>query len=171
MSLTGQVYPSVQFNEEYVKSKSKDTTGAITTNNKAAVNESGDLNAKITKQGELVRDLKAKKASKEEVTKEVGVLLALKAEFKTLTGEEWKPSTTPDAALAPAVVTSSAASKAEKAPKPEKPKQEPKPKKQPDEKKQTRLGLEAKKEENLPDWYSQVINFFDFSAVFDHLNY
>jgi len=87
MSLTGQVYPSVQFNEEYVKSKSKDTTGAITTNNKAAVNESGDLNAKITKQGELVRDLKAKKASKEEVTKEVGVLLALKAEFKTLTGE------------------------------------------------------------------------------------
>jgi len=130
----------------------------------AATSPRSELDSKITKQGELVRDLKAKKASKEEVTKEVGVLLALKAEFKTLTGE-------PDAALAPAVVTSSAASKAEKAPKPEKPKQEPKPKKQPDEKKQTRLGLEAKKEENLPDWYSQVINFFDFSAVFDHLNY
>lgn len=26
------------------------------------------------------------------------------------------------------------------------------------EKKQTRLGLEAKKEDNLPEWYSQVIH-------------
>jgi len=115
---------------------------------------SSDLDARITKQGELVRDLKAKKASKDEVTKEVGVLLALKAEFKTLTGQEWKPSATPAPAAAPAAAA--AAPKAEKAPKPEKPKQEPKAKKQQDEKKQTRLGLEAKKEENLPDWYSQV---------------
>jgi len=115
---------------------------------------SSDLDAKITKQGELVRDLKAKKASKDEVTKEVGVLLALKTEFKTMTGQEWKPSAAPAPAAVPAAAA--AATKAEKAPKPEKPKQEPKAKKQQDEKKQTRLGLEAKKEENLPDWYSQV---------------
>ncbi len=110
MSLTGQVYPSVQFNEEYVKSKAKDTTGA--TAKTAATNGSDDLNAKITKQGELVRDLKAKKASKEEVTKEVGVLLALKTEFKTLTGQEWKPSATPApaAASAPAPVASASPS-------------------------------------------------------------
>jgi len=73
---------------------------------------SSDLDARITKQGELVRDLKAKKASKEEVTKEVGVLLSLKTEFKTLTGQEWKPSATPApaAASAPAPVASASPS-------------------------------------------------------------
>ena len=106
-----------------------------------------DVDAKITKQGDLIRDLKAKKASKDDITKEVQVLLALKAEYKAANGKDWAPS-----------VGSAPAPRQEKAPKPEKPKQEPKKKvvKEEGEKKQTRLGLEAKKEENLPDWYSQV---------------
>ena len=48
MSLTGQVYPSVQFNDEYVKSKTKDTTGASAASGKATAGGSDDLNAKIT---------------------------------------------------------------------------------------------------------------------------
>jgi bifunctional glutamyl/prolyl-tRNA synthetase len=48
--------------------------------------------------------------------------------------------------------------KAPKAKSAEKAVQQPQAQKQEDgQKKQTRLGLEAKKEENLPDWYSQVI--------------
>lgn len=42
----------------------------------------GDLNDQITKQGDLVRGLKAQKASKGEVDEAVKVLLALKQEFK-----------------------------------------------------------------------------------------
>lgn len=34
-------------------------------------------------------------------------------------------------------------------------------------KKQTRLGLEAKKEENLPDWYSQVITKGELIEYYD----
>ena len=108
---------------------------------------SGALDAKIAKQGDLIRDLKASKASKDDITKEVNTLLALKAEYKAMTGQEWKPSAT---ASAPAP----AAPRAEK-PKKEKAAQPPAPKTE-DGKKQTRLGLEAKKEENLPEWYTQV---------------
>jgi bifunctional glutamyl/prolyl-tRNA synthetase len=66
------------------------------------------LDAKIAQQGELVRDLKAKKASKDEVTKEVNALLALKAEYKSLTGQDWKPSATPATTPVPTPVTTSA---------------------------------------------------------------
>ena len=45
-------------------------------------------------QGEVVRDLKAKKASKEEVTAAVQELLKLKADYKAETGQEYKPPTT-----------------------------------------------------------------------------
>ena len=75
----------------------------------AVASPSSDLDAKITKQGELVRDLKAKKSSKDEVTKEVGVLLALKTEFKTLTGQDWKPSAAP-APVAPVSIVASSVS-------------------------------------------------------------
>lgn len=44
------------------------------------------LMAKITKQGDIVRDLKTKKASKQEIDEAVKGLLELKAEYKALTG-------------------------------------------------------------------------------------
>ena len=50
-----------------------------------------DVNAKIVAQGNKIRDLKAKKADKAEIKAQVDILLALKAEFKALTGCDWKP--------------------------------------------------------------------------------
>ena len=35
------------------------------------------------------------------------------------------------------------------------------------EKKQTRLGLEAKKNENLPEWYSQIITKSELIEYYD----
>ncbi|NXQ30803.1 SYEP ligase, partial [Alaudala cheleensis] len=46
---------------------------------------------KVAAQGDVVRDLKAKKAAKEDIDKAVKQLLALKAEYKEKTGQEYKP--------------------------------------------------------------------------------
>ena len=46
---------------------------------------------KVSAQGDLVRKLKSEKADKTVVTDAVKTLLALKAEYKTATGEEYKP--------------------------------------------------------------------------------
>jgi len=59
-----------------------------------------DIDAKIKKQGDAVRDLKAKKADKAEVKAQVDVLLALKAEFKAACGLDWKPGVQIPAAAA-----------------------------------------------------------------------
>lgn len=61
-------------------------------------NNSSELNEKIRKQGDLVRDLKGKKAAKPEIDAAVKALLSLKADFKTLTGADWKPESTPSPA-------------------------------------------------------------------------
>uniref|UniRef100_A0A8C2JW81 Glutamyl-prolyl-tRNA synthetase 1 n=1 Tax=Cyprinus carpio TaxID=7962 RepID=A0A8C2JW81_CYPCA len=53
------------------------------------------LFADIAQQGEQVRRLKAEKALKEQVDKAVKTLLELKGQYKALTGEEYKPVTTP----------------------------------------------------------------------------
>lgn len=49
------------------------------------------LSSRIVEQGDIVRKLKADKAAKETVDGEVKTLLALKAEYKSVTGTEWKP--------------------------------------------------------------------------------
>jgi len=60
---------------------------------------SGDsLNAAISAQGDLVRKLKSDKADKPQIDVAVKKLLALKAEFKTATGSDWKPGAAPPAA-------------------------------------------------------------------------
>lgn len=45
----------------------------------------------IAAQGDKVRELKAKKADKSAVDAEVKILLDLKTEYKSLTGQDWKP--------------------------------------------------------------------------------
>ncbi|CAN2387448.1 Bifunctional glutamate proline--tRNA ligase [Pristimantis euphronides] len=50
---------------------------------------------KVTAQGDLVRDLKTKKAEKAEVDAAVKVLLSLKAEYKQATGQDYKPGNAP----------------------------------------------------------------------------
>ncbi|CAL1534033.1 unnamed protein product [Lymnaea stagnalis] len=56
-----------------------------------------ELNAKITEQGNKVRDLKAAKAPKGDIDVAVKTLLNLKAEFKAATGQEWKQGSAPTA--------------------------------------------------------------------------
>ncbi|CAH2002237.1 unnamed protein product [Acanthoscelides obtectus] len=124
------------------------------------------LTAKITEQGNLVRDLKAKKASKDQIDAAVKLLLDLKAEYKTVTGEDFpaggrtpqkpkekKPAATPKEKLKPSVKEKKAVDSVQS--------EEGGPKKQ------TRLGLEAKKEENLADWYSQVITKGEMIEYYD----
>lgn len=122
------------------------------------------LTDKVNEQGNTVRDLKSKKASKDEIDAAVKALLELKAEYKKLTGIDF-----PTGGRAPA--------KPAGAVKKEQPKPAPKiapVKAQKDDaqsgtgvKKVTRLGLEAKKEENLPDWYSQVITKGEMIEYYD----
>lgn len=63
--------------------------------NKPVTVDSNLISEKISLQGEKVRELKSNKANKSTITTEVNILLDLKAEYKTLTGEEWKSLTTP----------------------------------------------------------------------------
>lgn len=66
---------------------------------------------KVAAQGDVVRELKAKKAAKEDVDVAVKQLLALKAVYKEKTGQEYKPGSPPAAAAAaPAVSSPSSAS-------------------------------------------------------------
>ncbi|KAF4516851.1 hypothetical protein B566_EDAN006246 [Ephemera danica] len=124
----------------------------------AAVNSDNAtaLQDKITKQGDKIRELKSKSAPK--------ALLELKAQYKEATGKDFQPASAPRGG----------------GKKEAKPKQAQQPKKQqPKEKsaepedsqgglkKQTRLGLEAKKEENLSDWYSQVITKGEMIEYYD----
>ncbi len=125
-----------------------------------------EVSSKIKEVGEAVRNLKTQKAAKEEIDKQVKSLLELKAEFKKLTGQDWvaEGGATPRAAAAPKTATVAPAKPAAEKPKP---KQEAGGAKGEDGKKQTRLGLEAKKEENLPDWYSQIITKGELIEYYD----
>jgi len=122
------------------------------------------LGNKIKEAGDSVRELKLKKADKAAIDSAVKELLALKIEFKAANGVDWVPE---GGALAP---RSSKTKKTDKCKKEEK-KKEPKKMEEKDEssglKKQTRLGLEFKKEENLPDWYSQVITKSEMIEYYD----
>ncbi|KAH9378226.1 hypothetical protein HPB48_011246 [Haemaphysalis longicornis] len=136
-----------------------------------------ELGKKIQEQGDKVRELKSSKAAKDVIDAEVKALLQLKAEYKSATGEDWKP------AAGPATGSSSKSSQGkqkeqgDKAKKADNPKPAEKAKKpaakegtpapQDGPKKVTRLGLEARKEENLPDWYSQVITKAEMIEYYD----
>ncbi|XP_050079284.1 bifunctional glutamate/proline--tRNA ligase [Anopheles maculipalpis] len=122
---------------------------------------------KITKQGDAVRSLKSGGAPKSEIDAAVKLLLDLKAEYKKLTGKDYAP-----AGGAAGGRQQTKPAKKETKPKPEqKAKPEPKAATGKDDgtgpKKQTRLGLEATKEDNLPDWYSQVITKGEMIEYYD----
>merc|ERR1711990_817488 len=109
--------------------------------------QDGELGAKVAAQGDLVRQLKADKKLKEEIDTAVKALLALKVEYKNATGSDWQPAG-----------GGGQAKKQEKkeAPKPAAPAAGV-----------TRLGLEVKKEESLPDWYSQVLLKAEMMEYYD----
>jgi len=76
----------------------------------AAAAPGDDINASIVAQGDKVRALKSEKASKDKIDEAVKVLLALKADFKAKTGNDWKPPAAPKAAPAPKAATPAKAS-------------------------------------------------------------
>lgn len=143
------------------------------------------LFADIAQQGEQVRRLKAEKAPKDQVDKAVKTLLELKGQYKALTGEEYKPVTTPGGSGNTGGEDKSRKERENKSEKQggggggrKQQKGGEKPQQGQDSgagggdggqgpKKQTRLGLEAKKEENLADWYSQVITKAEMIEYYD----
>ncbi|ELK32163.1 Bifunctional aminoacyl-tRNA synthetase [Myotis davidii] len=136
----------------------------------------------VASQGEVVRKLKAEKASKKDVDAAVQELLQRKAQYKSLTGVEYKPVSATGAEDKDKKKKEKE-NKSEKQNKPQK--QNDGSKKEPSRgqgggglppsgagegqgpRKQTRLGLEAKKEENLADWYSQVITKSEMIEYYD----
>ncbi|CDW59860.1 Bifunctional aminoacyl tRNA synthetase [Trichuris trichiura] len=80
---------------------------------------------------------------------------ALKANYKAISGHEWNPGLRD---------TRAHKEKKEKGD-PNRPVAEPQEKS--DLKKQTRLGLEVRKEETFPEWYSQVITKSEMVAYYD----
>lgn len=57
----------------------------------ATAEDSSVLYSRVAVQGDVVRELKAKKAPKEDIDAAVKQLLTLKAEYKEKTGQEYKP--------------------------------------------------------------------------------
>lgn len=97
-------------------------------------------------------------------------LLELKAEYKKLTGNDFpapgrQAKGTPTAKKENTPPTQQIPVKKEKQPQPAK--KEVQKDDQGGPKKQTRLGLEAKKETDLPDWYSQVITKGEMIEYYD----
>ena len=68
----------------------------------AAAPASGDLALweTVTAQGNKIRELKSKKASKDEIMKEVDVLKSLKADYKSKTGSEYDANKKPAGGVA-----------------------------------------------------------------------
>ncbi|KAH8330885.1 hypothetical protein KR067_008655 [Drosophila pandora] len=123
-----------------------------------------ELTQQINAQGEKVRAAKANKAAKEVIDAEVAQLLSLKAKYKEVTGTDFPVAGRGGGGGGGA--TKKAAK--EPQPKPAKPvKKEPAADASGAVKKQTRLGLEATKEDNLPEWYSQVITKGEMIEYYD----
>ncbi|XP_026314818.1 bifunctional glutamate/proline--tRNA ligase isoform X2 [Hyposmocoma kahamanoa] len=130
---------------------------------------SAALANEVAKQGEVVRDLKSKRADKALIDAEVKKLLELKTKYQQETGTAYAPPAQPR--------ESKLKEKKEKPKEQKKEPKEPSPKPEKKEsstgvKKITRLGLEASKDKDLPEWYSQVItksemiDYYDISGCY-----
>ncbi|XP_059171364.1 bifunctional glutamate/proline--tRNA ligase-like [Physella acuta] len=152
------------------KAATTEKTSAATTSmaSKADSAEAKALKSKVDEQGEKVRQLKSSGADKASVDAAVKELLSLKSQYKDLTGED----------LAGGAKGGKKGGKEEKKSDTKKGKD----KKQEGSgdaaasqkedgkreiKKVTRLGLEATKEDNLSEWYSQVITKSEMIEYYD----
>uniref|UniRef100_A0A3Q3L6V0 Bifunctional glutamate/proline--tRNA ligase n=1 Tax=Mastacembelus armatus TaxID=205130 RepID=A0A3Q3L6V0_9TELE len=177
---TGQDYkPGTQppANAAQTESSSSSTTTSSSP-------QAQELFSQVSQQGELVRKLKSEKAPKDQVDEAVKTLLDLKSRYKTLTGVEYKPVGAAGATGGDDKNRKERENKSEKqtgggagAGKKSKGDKTSQGKESSGgaggsgegqgPKKQTRLGLEAKKEENLADWYSQVITKSEMIEYYD----
>uniref|UniRef100_A0A3Q1HWK1 Bifunctional glutamate/proline--tRNA ligase n=1 Tax=Anabas testudineus TaxID=64144 RepID=A0A3Q1HWK1_ANATE len=168
--------------EEYKQAMGQEYKPEAAPNTPTPAPSATGLYEKVAEQGELVRKLKTEKAPKDHVDEAVKTLLDLKSKYKTLTGEEYKP------VAAAGATGGEEKNRKEKENKSEKQGGAGGGKKGKGDKagqgkessggaggsgegqgpkKQTRLGLEAKKEENLADWYSQVITKSEMIEYYD----
>nr|XP_060610231.1 bifunctional glutamate/proline--tRNA ligase isoform X6 [Anolis sagrei ordinatus] len=138
---------------------------------------------KVALQGEEVRKLKSEKAEKDKIDAAVQELLQLKGQYKSLTGVDYKPisATGTEDKDKKRKERENKSEKQSKQQKQNEGQKKESQKRQGDNsnlssngpgdgqgpKKQTRLGLEAKKEENLADWYSQVITKSEMIEYYD----
>ncbi|XP_048270036.1 bifunctional glutamate/proline--tRNA ligase isoform X2 [Bombus terrestris] len=127
-------------------------------------NSADKISESIQKQGDKVRQLKSSKAEKSVIDQEIKILLDLKNNYKALTGQEWK--SIPDMSKKKKDV-----SKRENQNTSNKEISKNEGMKDVDIGK-TRLGLEARKEENFFEWYSQIITksgmieYYDVSGCY-----
>ncbi|XP_012254281.2 bifunctional glutamate/proline--tRNA ligase isoform X2 [Athalia rosae] len=126
-----------------------------------------EISNQIAKQGEKVRELKAAKADKKSIDEEVKILLNLKAQYKAASGQDWKPSNSTAPAKEAKKVENQSKKSAKTAANVNKSANEATVKDKDATKTGTRLGLEAKKNENLSDWYSQVITKGEMIEYYD----
>lgn len=157
-------------------------SGAVTASNTSKVSSppmadkngaKEKLTEQINAQGNVVRTLKTAGGSKADIDEAVKGLLALKVEYKSAVGEDFPVPGGRGSSKKPAKEGGAEKPKGEKPKKaaPAKPESAPAPQ-EGGLKKQTRLGLEAKKEENLPEWYTQVltkgelIEYYDVSGCY-----
>ncbi|KAL8185428.1 UNVERIFIED_CONTAM: hypothetical protein K2H54_051521, partial [Gekko kuhli] len=145
--------------------------------------EAKALFSKVAAQGEVVRKLKAEKAEKATIDAAVQDLLQFKVHYKSLAGIDYKPVSAAGAEDKDKK-SKEKENKSERQNKQEKESSGQKKERQKDQggssnlssngpgdgqgpKKQTRLGLEVKKEENLSEWYSQVITKSEMIEYYD----
>jgi len=88
---TGQEWKPVETPKDVKKAPVKDSA-PIKEASPVLEGPAKEIDAKIKEQGEMVRNLKAEKADKAAIDAAVKGLLAAKAEFKSVTGEDWKPA-------------------------------------------------------------------------------
>ncbi|XP_015906770.2 bifunctional glutamate/proline--tRNA ligase [Parasteatoda tepidariorum] len=127
--------------------------------------DASNLDQQIRSQGDLVRKLKTEKAEKSVIDTEVKKLLKLKEEFKAVTNSDWKPDQKPNNPLKESTVEKQKKQNQKNNPAPKK--IESKEEADGGLKKVTRLGLEVKKEDNLADWYSQVLTKSEMIEYYD----
>ncbi|XP_055622940.1 bifunctional glutamate/proline--tRNA ligase isoform X2 [Toxorhynchites rutilus septentrionalis] len=140
-------------------SKSDKENMAPLPNEARSTSEKDALVVEVNAQGDVVRNMKQSGAPKEQVDAAVKKLLELKEKYKKLTGTDF-----PVAGRASKQTVAKKENKKEEKPKS---KQETLKPKDDGAKKQTRLGLEATKEDNLPEWYSQVITKGEMIEYYD----
>ncbi|XP_050494226.1 bifunctional glutamate/proline--tRNA ligase isoform X8 [Bombus huntii] len=128
-------------------------------------NSADKISESIQKQGDKVKKLKEIKTDKSIIDQEIKILLDLKNNYKALTGQEWK--SIPDMSKK----KKEDISKREKQNTSNKEISKNESMKDVDIGK-TRLGLEARKEENFFEWYSQIITksgmieYYDVSGCY-----
>nr|CAD7454349.1 unnamed protein product [Timema tahoe] len=159
-SVSGKEWKPAPASSNKTESSRLNSVSSVSANIPAGDNQMSTLTQQITDQGNKVRQVKSSGAPKDTVDAEVKKLLELKANYKTVTGSDFSA---PGGGGRPQNKSKPLPSKKIPVKLPETEKDES----QGGPKKQTRLGLEVAKEDNLADWYSQVITKGELIEYYD----